>query len=104
MDQAPTDARSAHLFADNLKGFLLAVASSAFIGASFIIKKKGLKRAGACGTRAGVGGYGYLLEPLWWIGMVTKIAEDGCVGLCALHGGFNSYRAPCATGEDPELC
>ncbi|RRT39134.1 hypothetical protein BHE74_00045334 [Ensete ventricosum] len=81
MDQAPTDARSAHLFADNLKGFLLAVASSAFIGASFIIKKKGLKRAGAC-----------------------EIAEDGCVGLCALHGGFNSYRAPCARGEDPELC
>lgn len=53
MEQAPADARSAHLFADNLKGFLLAVASSAFIGASFIIKKKGLKRAGACGSRAG---------------------------------------------------
>ncbi|THU62843.1 hypothetical protein C4D60_Mb01t09420 [Musa balbisiana] len=76
MDQAPADARSAHLFADNLKGFLLAVASSAFIGASFIIKKKGLKRAGACGSRAGIGGYGYLLEPLWWIGMVTMIVGE----------------------------
>jgi hypothetical protein len=21
---------------------------------------------------AGVGGYGYLLEPLWWVGMVTS--------------------------------
>lgn len=33
-----------------------------------------------------------------------EIAEDGCVGLRALHGGFNSYRAPCTRGEDPELC
>ncbi|XP_077241435.1 putative magnesium transporter NIPA6 isoform X2 [Tasmannia lanceolata] len=54
------------LCADNLKGFILAVVSSAFIGASFIIKKKGLKRAGE-----GVGGYGYLKEPLWWLGMIT---------------------------------
>jgi len=22
---------------------------------------------------AGVGGYGYLLEPLWWVGMVTSM-------------------------------
>ncbi|CAL9145560.1 unnamed protein product [Musa hybrid cultivar] len=72
----PPAAGSAHFFADNLKGFLLAVASSAFIGASFIIKKKGLKRAGASGSRAGIGGYGYLLEPLWWIGMVTMIIGE----------------------------
>ena len=38
---------------ENSKGLLLAVASSAFIGTSFILKKKGLKRAGANGTRAG---------------------------------------------------
>ncbi|KAK6240806.1 hypothetical protein SCA6_006195 [Theobroma cacao] len=37
---------------DNSKGVILAVASSAFIGSSFILKKKGLKRAGATGTRA----------------------------------------------------
>ncbi|XP_073106536.1 probable magnesium transporter NIPA6 isoform X5 [Elaeis guineensis] len=67
---------SAALFANNLKGLLLAVASSAFIGASFIFKKKGLKRAGASGARAGVGGYGYLLEPLWWIGMITMIVGE----------------------------
>ncbi|XP_074585218.1 putative magnesium transporter NIPA6 [Curcuma longa] len=76
MEEAPTPAGSSQIFADNLKGFILAVASSAFIGASFIIKKKGLKRAGASGSRAGVGGYGYLLEPLWWIGMVTMIIGE----------------------------
>ncbi|KAJ3707735.1 hypothetical protein LUZ61_011440 [Rhynchospora tenuis] len=67
---------STGLFVDNLKGVLLAVVSSAFIGASFIVKKKGLKRAGATGSRAGVGGYGYLKEPLWWIGMVTMIVGE----------------------------
>ncbi|GKV20981.1 hypothetical protein SLEP1_g31020 [Rubroshorea leprosula] len=61
---------------DNSMGVLLAVASSAFIGSSFILKKKGLKRAGANGTRAGVGGYTYLLEPLWWAGMVTMITGE----------------------------
>ncbi|KAJ6794787.1 putative magnesium transporter NIPA6 isoform X2 [Iris pallida] len=62
---------------DNLKGFVLALLSSAFIGASFIIKKKGLKRAAAAsGVRAGVGGYSYLLEPLWWTGMITMIVGE----------------------------
>ncbi|KAK9287180.1 hypothetical protein L1049_015591 [Liquidambar formosana] len=61
---------------DNTKGLILAVVSSAFIGASFILKKKGLKRAAAAGTRAGVGGYTYLLEPLWWAGMVTMIVGE----------------------------
>lgn len=37
---------------DNLIGFLLAMLSSAFIGSSFIIKKLGLRRAGASGSRA----------------------------------------------------
>lgn len=62
---------------DNLKGFVLALLSSVFIGASFIIKKKGLRRAAAAsGIRAGVGGYSYLLEPLWWIGMITMIIGE----------------------------
>ncbi|KAG2705896.1 hypothetical protein I3760_05G077600 [Carya illinoinensis] len=61
---------------DNVKGLILAVASSIFIGSSFILKKKGLKRAGAAGIRAGVGGYTYLLEPLWWAGMVTMIVGE----------------------------
>ncbi|KAJ3678003.1 hypothetical protein LUZ60_001806 [Juncus effusus] len=67
---------STGLFADNLKGVLLAVASSAFIGASFIVKKKGLKRAGAAGSPAAGGGYGYLKEPLWWVGMITMIVGE----------------------------
>ncbi|CAL4960210.1 unnamed protein product [Urochloa decumbens] len=70
MSSSASDA-AGDLFAANLKGSLLAVASSAFIGVSFIVKKKGLRRAAGAGARAGVGGYGYLLEPLWWVGMVT---------------------------------
>ncbi|XP_064968527.1 probable magnesium transporter NIPA4 isoform X1 [Musa acuminata AAA Group] len=62
--------------ADNIKGLVLALSSSAFIGASFIIKKKGLKKAAASGIRAGVGGYSYLYEPLWWIGMITMIVGE----------------------------
>ncbi|VAH47126.1 unnamed protein product [Triticum turgidum subsp. durum] len=58
---------------DNLRGFALATSSSAFIGSSFVIKKIGLKKAGDVGVRAGSGGYSYLYEPLWWIGMVTMI-------------------------------
>lgn len=39
---------------DNLRGFILALLSSGFIGSSFIIKKKGLRRAAAVsGVRAG---------------------------------------------------
>ncbi|KAF8406577.1 hypothetical protein HHK36_008665 [Tetracentron sinense] len=102
------------IVSDNARGLVLAVLSSAFIGASFILKKKGLKRAGASGPRAGsvpavmaagvrgkvnsipltpaalssildegdfkwsqgVGGYTYLLEPLWWAGMVTMIVGE----------------------------
>ncbi|CAL5435945.1 unnamed protein product [Camellia sinensis] len=37
---------------DNAKGLILAVGSSLFIGTSFILKKKGLKRAVDSGTRA----------------------------------------------------
>ncbi|XP_031247150.1 probable magnesium transporter NIPA6 isoform X1 [Pistacia vera] len=61
---------------NNFKGFILAVASGVFIGSSFIIKKIGLQRAGASGPRASTGGYGYLLEPLWWVGMVTMIVGE----------------------------
>uniref|UniRef100_A0A1J3I9K7 Probable magnesium transporter n=1 Tax=Noccaea caerulescens TaxID=107243 RepID=A0A1J3I9K7_NOCCA len=61
---------------DNIKGLVLAISSSLFIGASFIVKKKGLKRAGASGLRAGSGGYSYLLEPLWWVGMITMIVGE----------------------------
>ncbi|XP_077241452.1 putative magnesium transporter NIPA4 [Tasmannia lanceolata] len=61
---------------DNITGLILALSSSFFIGASFIVKKKGLKKAGASGIRAGVGGYSYLYEPLWWVGMITMIVGE----------------------------
>lgn len=64
------------LSSDSYKGLCLAISSSLCIGASFIIKKKGLKRAGSSGVRAGSGGYGYLQEPLWWMGMVTMIVGE----------------------------
>nr|XP_033517571.1 probable magnesium transporter NIPA1 isoform X1 [Nicotiana tomentosiformis] len=57
---------------DNVHGVILAISSSIFIGSSFIIKKKGLKKASATGTRAGSGGHSYLLEPMWWAGMLTS--------------------------------
>ncbi|KAJ9561480.1 hypothetical protein OSB04_006640 [Centaurea solstitialis] len=61
---------------DNIKGLVLALSSSLFIGASFIVKKKGLKKAGVSGIRAGSGGYSYLYEPLWWIGLITMIVGE----------------------------
>ncbi|XP_059632136.1 probable magnesium transporter NIPA1 isoform X2 [Cornus florida] len=61
---------------DNITGLLLAMLSSIFIGSSFIVKKKGLKKAGATGTRAGSGGHSYLLEPWWWAGMITMIVGE----------------------------
>lgn len=39
---------------DNVKGLCLAISSSVFIGSSFIIKKKGLRKAGTNGNRAGM--------------------------------------------------
>lgn len=62
--------------ADNVKGLILAVGSSLFIGSSFILQKKGLRRAAAKGTRAGYGGYSYLLEPLWWAGLVLMFIGE----------------------------
>ncbi|KDP39338.1 hypothetical protein JCGZ_01095 [Jatropha curcas] len=61
---------------DNFHGLVLAISSSIFIGSSFIIKKKGLKKAGAHGTRAGMGGHSYLREPWWWAGMISMIAGE----------------------------
>uniref|UniRef100_A0A5B7AGG0 Probable magnesium transporter n=1 Tax=Davidia involucrata TaxID=16924 RepID=A0A5B7AGG0_DAVIN len=61
---------------DNVHGLCLALSSSIFIGTSFIVKKKGLKKAGSTGTSAGSGGYSYLLEPWWWAGMITMIVGE----------------------------
>lgn len=56
-------------------GLGLAVFSSVFIGSSFIIKKKALIKLADTvnyGQRASEGGYGYLREWLWWMGVVTS--------------------------------
>lgn len=61
---------------ENQRGVTLALVSSIFIGASFIIKKKGLIAAGQTGLRASAGGHSYLLQPLWWFGMLTMIGGE----------------------------
>ena len=62
---------------DETVGLALAISSSAFIGASFIIKKKGLRVAArGGGASAGAGGYGYLREPLWWTGMSLMVVGE----------------------------
>ncbi|KAK1381177.1 putative magnesium transporter [Heracleum sosnowskyi] len=62
--------------ANNVRGLILALSSSAFIGTSFIIKKKGLMKAGASGVGASAGGHSYLKEPMWWAGMITMVAGE----------------------------
>ena len=53
-------------------GLALAISSSAFIGTSFIVRKKGLLRVSrTSSSRAGSGGYAYLKEWLWWAGLIT---------------------------------
>ncbi|KAL9245494.1 hypothetical protein vseg_019140 [Gypsophila vaccaria] len=77
MQNSGVNPRSYHgMSSDNVKGLVLALSSSFFIGASFIVKKKGLKKAASNGFRAGSGGYSYLYEPLWWIGMITMFVGE----------------------------
>lgn len=58
-------------------GLALAVSSSIFIGTSFIVKKKGLLRVSRTSTsRAGSGGYAYLKEWLWWVGLITMAVGE----------------------------
>ncbi len=62
---------------DFIIGLLLAISSSVFIGTSFIVKKKGLLRVSrTSASRAGSGGYAYLLEWLWWVGLLTMVVGE----------------------------
>nr|CAD2138936.1 unnamed protein product [Meloidogyne enterolobii] len=71
---------------DNLVDFYiglgLAISSSIFIGSSFIIKKKALIKlasvSGDYAQRASEGGYGYLKEWLWWMGVITMGIGEAC--------------------------
>lgn len=57
-------------------GLTLAVSSTVFIGASFIVKKVALIRLNHLGsTRAGLGGFGYLKEWIWWLGFLMSISS-----------------------------
>ncbi|GIL73627.1 hypothetical protein Vretimale_5487 [Volvox reticuliferus] len=61
---------------EQLIGLCLALSSSIFIGASFIVKKRGLRIAAAQGLRAGAGGFSYLKEPVWWAGMMSMVIGE----------------------------
>jgi len=61
--------------ADFYIGLMLAISSSAFIGSSFILKKKGLLKIN---LRAGDGGYGYLKEWMWWAGLILMAVGELC--------------------------
>lgn len=51
-------------------GIVLAVVSGAFIGSSFVFKKKGLlSMQNKPGFVAGEG-HAYLKSPMWWTGMI----------------------------------
>ena len=66
--------------ADNIKGLLLALSSSLFIGASFIVKKKGLKKAGASGVRAGEAPFGTSGSASAWdqVASLLRTSPAGC--------------------------
>ncbi|XP_065669839.1 magnesium transporter NIPA2 isoform X1 [Hydra vulgaris] len=63
-------------YGDYYKGLALALSSCVFIGTSFIVKKKGLLRVRTSGSRAGEGGYAYLKEWMWWIGLITMVVGE----------------------------
>lgn len=59
-------------------GISLAVASGAFIGTSFVLKKAGLLRANVKYNEEAGEGYGYLKNALWWTGMILMIIGEIC--------------------------
>lgn len=79
-----TSGSYAGMSSDNIKGLVLALSSSFFIGASFIVKKKGLKKAGASGVRAGTVLRSMMVCSDCILGLVVENIEIHC-GL-----GFNA--------------
>lgn len=54
-------------------GLGLAVSSSVFIGGSFVVKKISLLRLKSNGKlAAGLGGFGYLKDWIWWLGFLSS--------------------------------
>ncbi|CAH1998348.1 unnamed protein product [Acanthoscelides obtectus] len=70
MEDEPSISKEITKSTDFYIGILLAVCSSLFIGTSFIIKKISLTRLSRIGAlRAGAGGFGYLKDWFWWLGI-----------------------------------
>ncbi|KAJ3068451.1 hypothetical protein HDU98_008373, partial [Podochytrium sp. JEL0797] len=59
-------------------GISLALASAAFIGASFILKKRGLLDANAMDGRRPGTSHSYLKNTLWWTGMIMMLVGELC--------------------------
>lgn len=57
-------------------GVCLAVGSGLLIGASFVIKKRGLLSATQKAGNAAGEGHAYLKNVVWWIGMITMILGE----------------------------
>ena len=77
MAQPPAGAAAVVVTDDLPLGVFLASSSSLFIGASFVVKKAGLRKAGETGkARAAANGLGYLRQPLWWLGLATMAVGE----------------------------
>ncbi|KAJ3237283.1 hypothetical protein HDU81_009789 [Chytriomyces hyalinus] len=62
-----------------LVGVTLALTSAVFIGASFILKKKGLLDSNALNSETKRGdGHAYLKSTLWWSGMIMMLVGELC--------------------------
>ncbi|KAL8937641.1 MAG: hypothetical protein Q9211_003575 [Gyalolechia sp. 1 TL-2023] len=57
-------------------GLTLAIASGAFIGTSFVLKKMGLLKANVKYKEEAGEGYGYLKNAFWWAGMTLMIIGE----------------------------
>ncbi|RRT79391.1 hypothetical protein B296_00013800 [Ensete ventricosum] len=88
---------------DNIRGLVLALSSSLFIGSSFIVKKKGLKRAGVHGVRAGLVflGFASLSFPfLIDVFLSTFQVREGSHTCTSLSGGLGCLLVSSMFGFD----
>ncbi|XP_050504284.1 magnesium transporter NIPA2 isoform X1 [Diabrotica virgifera virgifera] len=70
LSTAPSDVKI-YTRSGSYVGLCLAISSSIFIGSSFIVKKLSLIRLNKRGSvRAGAGGFGYLTDWMWWLGLL----------------------------------
>ncbi|KAJ1566384.1 hypothetical protein HK405_010050 [Cladochytrium tenue] len=59
-------------------GVTLATVSALFIGASYVLKKRGLLDANVAENKRPGEGYGYLKNSLWWTGMIMMLLGEVC--------------------------